>query len=238
MVNLTGDPTETALTEMGFSLGFSENIVKENLRVKEVPFDSERKLMTTVNKVGDKYMVCTKGGVDELLARCINYEVDDGVKFDLDEYKKVIHKYNETMANSALRVLAAGYKILDNEPSDEDMKDIESGLTFVGMCGMIDPPRPEVKLAVQKCKNAGIKTVMITGDHKITAIAIAKELGILENEKEALSGQDLEDMSDEELENHIREYSVYARVSPEHKVRIVNAWKKQGEIVAMTGDRC
>lgn len=183
-------------------------------------------------------MVCTKGGVDELLARCVNYETVSGIVNDLEEYKKVVRKNNEDMAKGALRVLAAGYKFLDNEPSDEDMNNIESGLTFIGMCGMIDPPRPEVKLAVEKCKNAGIKTVMITGDHKITAIAIAKELGILESETEALSGQDLEDMSDEELRSHIRDYSVYARVSPEHKVRIVNAWKAQGEIVAMTGDRC
>ena len=148
-----------------------------------------------------------------------------------------IYKENEEMAKSALRVLACGYKVLEKEPTDEEMKEIEKDLIYLGMCGMIDPPRPEAKIAVAKCKTAGIKTVMITGDHKITAIAIAKELGILESEEEALTGLELENMSDEELTKNIRRYSVYARVSPEHKVRIVKAWKANGEIVAMTGDR-
>ena len=233
---LTGDPTETALTEMGFKLNYGKEILTQNLRVKEVPFDSERKLMTTVNRVGDKYIVYTKGGVDELLARCNAYEKADGIKNDLENYKNEIYKNNEEMAKSALRVLSCAYKVLDKEPTDEEMKNIENGLIFLGMCGMIDPPRPEVKLAVEKCKSAGIKTVMITGDHKITAIAIAKELGILENDDEALTGQELEKISDEELTKNIRKYSVYARVSPEHKVRIVKAWQKNGEIVAMTGD--
>ncbi len=178
----------------------------------------------------------TKGGVDEILAKCNSYEVEDGIKQDVEEYKKVIHKNNEEMAKNALRVLACAYKILDKEPTNEEMKNIECDLTFIGMCGMIDPPRIEVKAAIEKCKSAGIKTVMITGDHKITAMAIAKELGILENEEEAVTGQDLENMSDEELTKNIRKYSVYARVSPEHKVRIVNAWKANGEVVAMTGD--
>ena len=233
---LTGDPTETALTEMGFKLNYGKEILTQNLRVKEVPFDSERKLMTTVNRVGDKYIVYTKGGVDELLARCNAYEKADGIKNDLENYKNEIYKNNEEMAKSALRVLSCAYKVLDKEPTDEEMKNIENGLIFLGMCGMIDPPRPEVKLAVEKCKSAGIKTVMITGDHKITAIAIAKELGILENDDEALTGQELEKISDEELTKNIRKYSVYARVSPEHKVRIVKAWQNNGEIVAMTGD--
>ncbi len=233
---LTGDPTETALIDMGFKLEFKEEIIKENPRVKEIPFDSERKLMTTVNKVGDKYIVNTKGGVDEILSRCVAYETEDGIKEDLENYKKEIIKSNEEMARSALRVLATAYKVLEKEPTDEEMKNIESNLIYTGMCGMIDPPRPEVKIAVQKCKSAGIKTVMITGDHKITAVAIAKELGILENEEEALTGAELEKISDEELAKNIRKYSVYARVSPEHKVKIVRAWQKNGEIVAMTGD--
>ena len=232
---LNGDPTETALTDMGLKLGF-ENVIKENLRENEIPFDSERKLMTTINKVGDKYIAYTKGGVDELLSRCINYENENGIQNNLEEYKKEICKENENMAKNALRVLACGYKVLDKKPNDEDMKNMEDNLTFVGMCGMIDPPRSEVKDAIEKCKTAGIKTVMITGDHKITAIAIAKELGILENEKEAIAGQDLENMTDEELTRDVKKYVVYARVSPEHKVRIVNAWKANGEIVAMTGD--
>lgn len=236
-MELTGDPTETALIDMGFKLGFNKEVISQNSRENEIPFDSERKLMTTVNKVEDKYIVYTKGGVDELLARCINYETEEGIKEDLEEYKKEIYVQNEEMAREALRVLASGYKVIDNKPTDEEMKQIENGLTFLGMCGMIDPPRVEVKAAVQKCKNAGIKTVMITGDHKITAMAIAKELGILKNEDEAITGQDVEDMTDEELTKNIRKYSVYARVSPEHKVRIVKAWKANGEIVAMTGDR-
>lgn len=195
-------------------------------------------LWPLLTKFGDKFIAYTKGGVDELLSLCINYETSDGIKDDLEAYKKEVRSYNEDMANGALRVLACAYKVLDKEPTDKDMENMESGLTFIGMCGMIDPPRPEVKVAIQKCKSAGIKTVMITGDHKITAVAIAKELGILENDKEAITGQDLEDMSQEELTQNVRKYSVYARVSPEHKVRIVNAWKANGEIVAMTGDRC
>ena len=233
---LSGDPTETALIDMGLKLQYGKGLIKENIRVKELPFDSERKLMTTVNKVGDKYVAYTKGGVDELLERCTSYEMEDGIHNNLDEYKAEIYKKNQEMAESALRVLACGYKVLDKEPTDEEMKDIENNLIYLGMCGMIDPPREEVKAAVQKCKTAGIKTVMITGDHKITAIAIAKELGILENEDEALTGKELDNISDEELTKNIRKYSVYARVSPEHKVRIVKAWKANGEIVSMTGD--
>ena len=233
---LTGDPTETALVDMSFNLDFEPSILEEFPRVKELPFDSERKLMTTVHKVGDKYAVYTKGGVDELLAKCNRYIINGETKQNLLEYRKEIEKQNGEMAKDALRVLAMAYKELDHEPTDEEMHTIESDLTYVGMVGMIDPPREEVKEAVEKCKTAGIKTVMITGDHKITAIAIAKALGILENEDEAITGAELEEMSDEELIKNIRKYSVYARVSPEHKVRIVKAWQANGEIVAMTGD--
>ena len=234
--NLTGDPTETALIDLGFKIKFDiENTLKLQ-RVKEYPFDSDRKLMTTVNKVGDKYIAYTKGGIDELLAKCTKYEINGEIKDNLNEYKATIEKYNIEMAKDALRVLAMAYKELDHEPTDEEMKNIESDLIFVGMVGMIDPPREEVKAAVAKCKTAGIKTVMITGDHKITAVAIAKALGILENENEAITGAELEEMSDEALTKNIRQYSVYARVSPEHKVRIVKAWQANGEIVAMTGD--
>ena len=234
--NLTGDPTETALIDLGFKIKFDiENTLKLQ-RVKEYPFDSDRKLMTTVNKVGDKYIAYTKGGIDELLAKCTKYEINGEIKDNLNEYKETIEKYNIEMAKDALRVLAMAYKELDHEPTDEEMKHIENDLIFVGMVGMIDPPREEVKLAVEKCKTAGIKTVMITGDHKITAVAIAKALGILENEDEAITGSELEEMSDEDLTKNIRQYSVYARVSPEHKVRIVKAWQANGEIVAMTGD--
>ena len=233
---LTGDPTETALIDLGFKINFDVKEVLELKRVKEIPFDSDRKLMTTVNKVGEKYFVYTKGGIDELLERCNSYILNGEIKNDLANYKAEIDKYNVGMAKDALRVLAMAYKELDHEPTDEEMKNIENDLIFVGMVGMIDPPREEVKVAVEKCKTAGIKTVMITGDHKITAVAIAKALGILENEDEAITGSELEEMSDEDLTKNIRKYSVYARVSPEHKVRIVKAWQANGEIVAMTGD--
>lgn len=233
---LTGDPTETALINMGFKLDFQPAIYEQMPRIKEIPFDSDRKLMTTVNRIGEKFVVCTKGGVDELLNRCTKYILKGEIKTDLDNYKNQIKENNEKMAKDALRVLAMGYKELNHEPTDEEMKDIENNLIYIGMVGMIDPPREEVKLAVQKCKTAGIKTVMITGDHKITAVAIAKALGILEKEDEAITGAELEEMSDEELTKNIRKYSVYARVSPEHKVRIVKAWQANGEIVAMTGD--
>ena len=234
--NLTGDPTETALVEMAFKLNFDPSIYDRTPRIQEIPFDSDRKLMTTVNKVDDKYIVYTKGGIDELLAKCISYQINGEIKTDLSEYRKNIDKQNEIMAKEALRVLGCAYKILDHEPTKQDIENLESELTFIGMVGMIDPPREEAKAAVEKCKTAGIKTVMITGDHKITATAIAKKLGILENEDEAITGKELEKMSDEDLEKNIRKYSVYARVSPEHKVRIVTAWQKNGEIVAMTGD--
>ena len=233
---LTGDPTETALIDMGFHLNYESSILEQYPRVKEYPFDSERKLMTTVHKVDDHYVVYTKGGVDELLQRCNSYVINGEVKQDLENYKNEIAIQNKEMAQNVLRVLAMGYKELDHEPTDEEMQTIEQDLIYVGMVGMIDPPREEVKDAVAKCKRAGIKTVMITGDHKITAIAIAKALGILENEIEAITGSELEQMSDEDLKKNIRQYSVYARVSPEHKVRIVKAWQANGEIVAMTGD--
>ena len=233
---LTGDPTETALVDMGFELDFRPAIYEEYPRVEEIPFDSDRKLMTTVHKIENKYIVYTKGGIDELLSRCNSYILDGKVKNNLEEYKETIDRNNETMAQEALRVLAMAYKEIDHIPTKEEMKNIENELIFVGMVGMIDPPREEAKKAVEKCKTAGIKTVMITGDHKITAIAIARKLGILENDEEAITGAELEEMSQEELEQNVRKYSVYARVSPEHKVRIVKAWQKNGEIVAMTGD--
>ena len=233
---LTGDPTETALVDMAFKLDFDPTIYDRTPRLEEVPFDSDRKLMTTVNKVNEKYIVYTKGGIDELLNRCVSYEINGEVKNDLDVYSNKIKQENEQMAKEALRVLGCAYKEIDHVPNKQEMEEIEKDLIFIGMVGMIDPPREEAKHAVDKCKTAGIKTVMITGDHKITATAIAKKLGILEDESEAITGLELEKMSDEELEKNVRNYSVYARVSPEHKVRIVKAWQKQGEIVAMTGD--
>ncbi len=230
---LTGDPTETALIDMGNKVGFK---IENYPRVAELPFDSDRKLMTTVHKIGEKFYIFTKGGVDELLACCTSYQKNGEVLSDLSNYKERIQDCNKTMAQNALRVLAAAYKVVNHPLTDDDMKKLESGLTFIGMVGMIDPPREEAKEAVKKCISAGIKTVMITGDHKITATAIAKELGILKDEKEAITGAELENMSDEELKKKVRNISVYARVSPEHKVRIVKAWQANGEIVAMTGD--
>ena len=231
-----GDPTETALVDMAFKQKYTQEIFKENPRVEEVPFDSERKLMTTVNKNNGKYIVYTKGGVDELLKCCNSFLYKGQVRTNLETYVGWVRENNEKMAREALRVLAFAYKELDHMPSKEEMKTIESNLIFVGMVGMIDPPREEAKKAVEKCKKAGIKTVMITGDHKVTAIAIAKKLGILKDESEALTGIELDKISDEQLTKDIRKYSVYARVSPEHKVRIVKAWQANGEVVAMTGD--
>ncbi len=233
---LAGDPTETALVDMAFKLDYEQSIYRENPRVEEVPFDSERKLMTTVNKKNGKYIVYTKGGVDELLKCCNSFLYKGEVRTSINNYAKWIRENNEKMAKDALRVLAFAYKELDHMPSKAEMKTIESDLTFIGMVGMIDPPRIEAKRAVEKCKKAGIKTVMITGDHKVTAVAIAKKLGILKDENEALTGTELEKMTDEELTKNVRKYSVYARVSPEHKVRIVKAWQANGEVVAMTGD--
>ena len=233
---LTGDPTETALVDMAFNLNFDPSIYDRATRVQEIPFDSERKLMTTVNEMNGKYIVYTKGGIDELLKKCIAYEINNKVYDDIGNYINKIREKNEEMAKEALRVLGCAYKEIDHIPSKEEMTQIENDLIFIGMVGMIDPPREEAKVAVEKCKTAGIKVVMITGDHKITATAIAKKLGILENEEEAITGLELEQMTDEELEKNVRKYSVYARVSPEHKVRIVTAWQKNGEVVAMTGD--
>ena len=233
---LTGDPTETALVDMAFKLNFDPTIYDTMPREDEIPFDSNRKLMTTVNNVNGKYIVYTKGGIDELLTRCTAYELNNQIYEEIDVYSNKIREENEKMAKQALRVLGCAYKELNHKPTKEEMQNIESDLIFIGMVGMIDPPREEAKKAVDKCKTAGIKTVMITGDHKITATAIAKKLGILENDDEAITGADLENMTDEELEKNVRKYSVYARVSPEHKVRIVKAWQKNGEIVAMTGD--
>ncbi len=234
---LTGDPTETALIDLAYKIQKdAKNIISTHKRVGEVPFDSDRKLMTTINEYNGKYIVYTKGAVDELMKRCINYTLDGNIKDDLQEYRKIVSENNMIMANNALRVLGFAYKELDVMPTDQEIKEIEKDLTFIGMVGMIDPPREEAKEAVKKCKTAGIKPIMITGDHKLTATAIAKQLGILENDTEAITGAQLEQMPQSELEKNIENYSVYARVSPEHKVRIVKAWQKKGNVVAMTGD--
>ena len=234
---LIGDPTETALVDLGFKLEFDPAKFEQMTRVEEIPFDSERKLMTTINRYDDNgYVVFTKGGLDELLQRCNRFVVDGEKYEDTEEFEKKMVIYNDEMAKDALRVLGFAYKRIDHIPSKEEMKTIENDLIFIGLTGMIDPPRVEVKDAIDKCKTAGITTVMITGDHKTTAVAIAKELGIVEDESQAITGSELEKMSDEDLINNVRNYRVYARVSPEHKVRIVKAWQAHKEIVAMTGD--
>ena len=234
---LTGDPTETALVDMGFNLDFRPDIYGQMPRVQEIPFDSDRKLMTVVVKVEDaKYIVYTKGGVDELLNRCNKYQLGKDIKEDLEQYKKDILEKNNFMAGQALRVLAMAYKEIDHIPNEEEMKNIEQDLTYIGMVGMIDPPREEAKLAVEKCKTAGIKTVMITGDHKTTALAIAKELGIADENGEALSGDEIDQLSQEELQEKVKTVRVFARVSPENKVQIITAVRANGNIAAMTGD--
>lgn len=228
-----GDPTETALLDAGLKYNLDKNVLEEeHTRVDEIPFDSDRKLMSTVNKWGDKFRVNTKGGLDELLACCTNILIGDQVVPITEEHKEMVRTSNTQMAENALRVLGTAYKELDNL----DDKNYESKLTFIGILGMIDPARPEAKEAVKKCVKAGIKTVMITGDHKITASAIAKEIGILREGDKVMTGVELAEISDDELYEHVYEYSVYARVAPEHKVKIVNAFQRHSEVVAMTGD--
>ena len=220
-----GDPTETALVKASLEKGFTKDALNEDYpRFNELAFDSERKMMTVFVRHHGKIMSITKGGPDVVFARCQD--------LDLEEVNRV----NEMMSNDALRVLALGIRYWDEEPKEFTSEVIEQNLTFVGMVGMIDPPREEAKQAVAQAKEAGIRTIMITGDHIVTASAIARSLGILETGYKAIMGDELSRMSDEELVEHIEEYSVYARVAPEHKVRIVNAWKAKGKIVAMTGD--
>ncbi len=233
----TGDPTETAFLETGLRFGLNKSDMEgQQERIAEVPFDSERKMMTTVNRDGGKIYVHTKGGVDELLA-CCNYIQLNGKVQELSEHEKdKIREANVHMAEKALRVLGVAYKEVSVVPSEVTPKTLEHDLIFAGMVGMIDPPREEVKDAVVKCREAGIKPVMITGDHLITAVAIAESLDIKEKDEIAMTGSELEKMKDADLLQHIDDTSVYARVSPEHKVRIVKAFQEKGAIVAMTGD--
>ena len=239
---LTGDPTEVALTRMAFeNFGFDSNSLFWYERVAELPFDSNRKVMTTVNKIGDKYVVFTKGGLDEVLSRCIAYEINNEITTDESKflgYKGELLYSNEKLARDALRVLAIGYKILNEQPKMHEYKYLEQDLIFLGMAGMIDPPREEVKDSIHTCIEAGIKPIMITGDHKVTAEAIARDLGILKEGNLVLTGVELDFMSDEEFKKNLDKYRVYARVSPENKLRIVEAWQEKDKYVAMTGDRC
>lgn len=219
-----GDPTETAIVYAAYKNGFTKEALNEKYpRVAELPFDSDRKLMTTVHKADGKYLVIVKGACDVLFARC--------AAGDTEKAKKI----NEEMSEKALRVLAVAYKIEDKEP-ETSFEALENGLTFMGLVGMIDPPRPEAKEAVALCRRAGIKPVMITGDHVVTASAIARELGILEDGDKAITGVQLDEMDEETLAREVEHIAVYARVSPENKIRIVKAWQKKGQVVSMTGD--
>lgn len=237
---LLGDPTETALISFGEKINIDKDKYdKIYKRVEEVPFDSTRKMMSTVNEVDGKYMVCTKGAIESVLSSSKYILVNGEIKELTEDNKNSILSENLNLAKQALRVLGFAYKIEENKveiDNDEDMKKLESKLIFVGMTGMIDPPRPEAKEAVEKCFEAGMIPVMITGDNIDTAVAIAKELGILTEDNQAVTGLQVDSMSDEELKNRVQNIRVYARVSPENKIRIVKAWKKLGKIVAMTGD--
>ena len=233
-----GDPTETALIDAGVKHSINKNALSEVLpRVAEIPFDSERKLMTTIHQNNDDdFLVAVKGGLDELLANCTR--INDGTSIRAITEKDIedINKANLEMASQALRVLAVGYKTISVLPATFTPETIENDYIFIGMVGMIDPPREEAKEAVHRCKEAGIKPVMITGDHKITATAIARSLGIITSDEGVLTGKDVEIMSDEELKQIAGNVSVFARVAPEHKVRIVKAFQSRGNVVAMTGD--
>ncbi|WP_434579036.1 calcium-transporting P-type ATPase, PMR1-type [Thermoanaerobacterium thermosaccharolyticum] len=233
-----GDPTEVAIVS-AFEKNLSKKSDLENKypRVAEIPFDSDRKMMTTIHKAhGNNYKVITKGAFDNVIERC-KYILKDGKIENLtDDDKSKIKLENEKLGNNALRVLAISYKNADNIPERLNSDDVEKDLIFIGLLGMIDPPREEVKDSVKICKMAGIKPVMITGDHKITAMAIAKELGILNEGDITVTGRELEAMTDDELYKKVKDVSVYARVSPEHKMRIVKAWQRNNAVVAMTGD--
>lgn len=233
--NWVGDPTETALSEWAAKLELdTQSLLRDNKRVNEIPFDSGRKRMTTVHDMNGELVVYSKGGVDEILSVAKFYGVDGNVRPITDEDIRKIQHANVAMAEKALRVLAVAYKKIDANPGEGDAS-LEDSLIFMGLVGMIDPPRPEVIEAVRVCKEAGIRTVMITGDHAVTAEAIAREIGLLEDHR-VVTGRDLDSMSDDELFQNVREIGVYARVSPEDKMRIIDAWKRHGEVVAMTGD--
>ncbi len=233
-----GEPTECALVNYAQTLGMDKNDQKNDyVRVGEVPFDSMRKMMTTVHKTADGSLVqFTKGAPDEILKRCTHALIGGAVVEMTDAIRADILAANKGMADRALRVLAAAQKPLDAEPAVYEANAVENDLCFVGLVGMIDPVRPEVKPAIDECRSAGIRPIMITGDHKDTAVAIAMQLGIITDASQAITGSELDKISDEEFETAVEQYSVYARVQPEHKTRIVNAWRKKGKVTAMTGD--
>ena len=230
-----GDPTETALVAVAKKVGMSVKKERECYeRLSEIPFDSDRKLMSTLHKIDGKYVMIVKGAEDVISGRITKVWIDNKEEAVFDNIRETVEKQNERFSEEGLRVLGFAYKVFDEfkELTVED----ENDLTFLGLISMMDPPREESKLAVKECIKAGIKPVMITGDHKVTAAAIAKRLHILNDISEACEGSEIDDMSDEELKNFVEGISVYARVSPEHKIRIVKAWQEKGNIVAMTGD--
>ena len=230
-----GDPTEVALVNLGEELHLDELVIREKYqRISEIPFDSDRKLMSTVNMVNSKLVLFTKGALDVLINK-VNYVADSqGIRKLSDEEKKEIISVNKKLSEQGLRVLAFAYKELQDR--EEITKEDENNYIFTGLISMIDPPRLESKDAVHKCIMAGIKPVMITGDHKVTAAAIAREIGIMGKDDIAVEGLEIDKLNDEQLKEKVKNISVYARVSPEHKIRIVRAWQSSGEIVAMTGD--
>ena len=235
--NLVGEPTEMALVAYSMSLGMNKNeLLKSAPRVGEAPFDSNRKMMSTIHKTADGILQFTKGAPDEILKHCTRIFKNGEVSPLTDADRDAVLKKNKEFADRALRVLACGYKQLSCVPEDQSPDNIENELVFCGLVGMIDPVRPEVKAAIEECRGAGIRPIMITGDHKDTAVAIALELGIIKDKSEAITGAELDDIPDEDFKEKVTQYSVYARVQPEHKVRIVNAWKSRGMITAMTGD--
>jgi len=231
-----GDPTEVAMIAYAKILGFDKKEYNKNIpRIDELPFDSDRKLMTTVHKYGNSWLTFTKGAPDVLMERCSTY-LDKDVVLDFDEEAKSrAMQANTELSNDAFRVLGFAFQQYLEEP-EMNMENLENNLIFAGLAGMIDPPREEVKVSIEECHTAGINTVMITGDHKNTAVAIAKQLNVFKEGDYAVSGVELNNMTDQELEDSVDKIAVYARVSPEHKVRIVDAWQKKGAIVAMTGD--
>ena len=232
-----GEPTECALVNFAYSVGLHKaELEKLTPRVDEAPFDSGRKMMSTIHDLGGSFVQYTKGGPDVVLARCAYYLDGAEVKPMTEEKRAEIMAANKAMADKALRVLAAAKRDWTQKPADNTPEFLERELVFIGLTGMIDPVRPEVKAAIEECRSAGIRAVMITGDHKDTAVAIAKELGIITDASEAITGAELDAISDEDICEFVKKYGVYARVQPEHKTRIVNAWKANNAITAMTGD--
>lgn len=235
--SIIGEPTESALVRFAVDAGKNKNDIEKKLpRVAEAPFDSIRKMMSTIHKTESRFIQYTKGAPDELLKKCTHMLTPQGEVLLNDELRQQVLDKNKEMAGKALRVLGSAMRHWDSLPQDNSPENLEKDLIFIGLTGMIDPVRPEAKAAIEECRSAGIRPIMITGDHKDTAVAIAKELGIISDESQAITGTEISRMSDDEFEANIDRYSVYARVQPEHKVRIVNAWKKRGKITAMTGD--